>query len=149
LPVAVRLGYGIKAFSRRRTQLPYSPRRSRATPEKTLGEYIRDRRIELKTGLRSLAKVVDITPSYLSDIEYGRRMPSEGVLRRIAIQLTLEFDELMARSGRAGEEAERHLKRNPEPGVLFRCITKHGLRGEDIDKLIKGANRPGRKGGRL
>jgi hypothetical protein len=52
----------------------------------------------------------------------------------------------MARSGRVGEEAERHLKRNPELGVLFRCITEHGLRGEDIDKLIKEANRLGRKG---
>ena len=78
-------------------------------PEKTLGEFIRDRRIELKTGLRSLAKVVEITPSYLSDIEYGRRVPSDDVLRKIAVQLTLEFDELMARSGRVGEEAERHL----------------------------------------
>ena len=118
-------------------------------PEKTLGEFIHDRRIERKTGLRSLAKVVEITPSYLSDIEYDRRVPSEDVLRRIAVQLTLEFDQLMARSGRVGEEAERHLKRNPELGVLFRCITEHGLRGEDVDKLIKEANRLGRKGRKL
>ena len=66
-------------------------------PEKTLGEFIRDRRIERKTGLRNLAKVVEITPSWQSDIEYDRRVPSEDVLRRIAVQLTLEFDELMAR----------------------------------------------------
>jgi hypothetical protein len=52
----------------------------------------------------------------------------------------------MARSGRVGEEAERHLKQHRELGVLFRCITEHGLRGEDIDKLIREANRLGRKG---
>jgi transcriptional regulator with XRE-family HTH domain len=50
---------------------------------------------------------VEITPSYLSAIEYGRRVPSEDVLRKIAVQRSIEFDELMARSGRVGEEAER------------------------------------------
>ncbi len=117
-------------------------------PEKTLGEFIRDRRIELKTGLRSLAKVVEITPSYLSDIEYDRRVPSADVLRKVAEQLKIDFDELMARSGRVGEDAERHLKRNPELGILFRRITEHGLRGEAIDELIKEADRLGRKGRR-
>ena len=114
-------------------------------PEKSLGEFIRDRRVELKIGLRSLAKVVEITPSYLSDIEYDRRVPSEDVLRKIAEQLKIDFDELMARSGRVGEDAERHLKRNPELGILFRRITEHGLRGESIDKLIKEADRLGKK----
>ena len=66
-------------------------------PEKALGEFIRDRRVERKTGLWNAAKVVEITPSYLSDIEYDRRVPPVDVLRRIAVQLTLEFDELIKR----------------------------------------------------
>ena len=88
---------------------------------------------------------MEITPSYLSDIEYNRRVPSEDVLRKIADQLEIDFDELIARSGRVGEDAERHLRRNPEVGILFRRITEHGLRGESIDKLIKEADRLGKK----
>ena len=37
----------------RQTQPTYEPRRCRAMPEKTLGEFIRDRRIELKTSLQA------------------------------------------------------------------------------------------------
>jgi hypothetical protein len=84
----------------------------------------------------------------LSDSKYDRRLPSADELRKIAGQRKIDFDDLMARTDRAGEDAERHLKRNPELGILFRRIPEHGLRGAAIDEFIKEADRLGREGRR-
>jgi transcriptional regulator with XRE-family HTH domain len=88
---------------------------------KSLGDLIREARTP-KGSLRDFAKKLDITPSYLSDIENDRRIPAEEVLRRIAELLELDFDELMAKAGRFGEDAERYMRKHPTVGVLQMMI---------------------------
>ena len=39
------------------------------------GIYITEKRIEKEIGLREMADILDISPSYFSDIEKGRRNP--------------------------------------------------------------------------
>src|SRR3954454_23723420 len=95
--------------------------------ERTLGDTIREARIAKGPSLRDLAKALEITPSYLSDIENDRRVPSEDVLGRIANLLGLDYDLLMAQAGRFGGDAERYMKRHPTAGVLFRKILEHNL----------------------
>lgn len=105
---------------------------------RTLGDILRDARVEvLDVSLRDLAKKIDVTPSYLSDIENNRRVPAEEVLRNMARVLKLDFDELMARAGRFGEEAVRYMQRTPAAGVLFRKIAESDLSGDHVDKLIR------------
>src|SRR5262249_41275715 len=111
----------------------------------TLGDVIREARVRAKRGLRELARELDITPSYLSDIENDRRVPAEDVLRRIAVLLKLDFDELMALAGRFGERAERYLKRHPEAGKLFRKISEKNLEESDLRKLSDKADELGEK----
>lgn len=105
---------------------------------KSLGELIREARTP-KGSLRDFAKKLDITPSYLSDIENDRRVPAEEVLRRIADVLELDFDELMARGGRFGEDADRYMRRHPTAGVLFRQLSESNLADDDLAKLLKKA----------
>jgi transcriptional regulator with XRE-family HTH domain len=93
--------------------------------DKPLGETIRNKRVELDLSLRDLAKRLQLTPSYLSDIENDRRVPAEEVIRNIAQVLELDFDLLMARAGRFGDEAIRYMKRNPSVGVLFGRLAQH------------------------
>jgi transcriptional regulator with XRE-family HTH domain len=112
---------------------------------KRLGEIIRDARVEAKRGLRDLARELDITPSYLSDIENDRRVPADDVMKRIATLLKLDFDELMAVAGRFGEDAERYLRRNPEAGKLFRKISEQNLSESDVKKLSEKADQLGKK----
>ena len=84
--------------------------------EKTLGEIIREAR--MATGsLREFAKRLGITPSYMSDIENDRKVPAEDVLKKTADLLKLNFDDLMARAGRFGDDAERYMRRHPTAGV--------------------------------
>lgn len=93
----------------------------------------------MKAGkrLRPFAEELELAPSYLSDIENDRRVPSEEVMKRIASKLSLNFDHLMALAGRFGEEAERYIKKNPAAGVLFRRISQGNLREEQLMKLLE------------
>jgi transcriptional regulator with XRE-family HTH domain len=108
-------------------------------PNQTLGEVIYEARIGVQRSLRDIAKALTITPSYLSDIENDRRVPSEEVLRNIATLLNLDFDYLMALAGRFGEQADRYMKRHPAAGVLFRRISETNLPDEALQQLLKKA----------
>ena len=114
----------------------------------TLGEVLRQARVKLDLGLREFAKKLGITPSYLSDIEYDRRVPSEEVLSKLAGALHLEVDHLMALAGRVGDDAERYLKHHPAAGVLFRRISDRKLPEEDLKKLLQEVDKMGSKKGR-
>src|SRR5256885_785627 len=103
----------------------------------TLGDVIREARVAKAIGLRELARRVDKTPSYLSDIENDRRVPAEGVLEAIAHQLELDLDDLMARGGRIGEVAERYISRTPAAGVLMRKLSAANAQPDLLDKLAK------------
>ncbi len=103
----------------------------------------------LNMSLRELARRLGITPSYVSDIENDRRVPSEEVLRRIADELGLDFDDLVARAGRIGPNAERYLRETPAATTLFRRITEQKLTDKEIRKLIDEVEdlRPGKDSG--
>ncbi len=111
----------------------------------TLGEILRDARVGLDQSLRELAKKLGLAPSYLSDIENDRRVPSEDVLRKLAAELKIEFDDLMAMAGRMGDQAERYMKRHPTAGLLFRRISDKRLRDEDLETLLRTVDEMGKK----
>lgn len=112
------------------------------TPHETLGERLRRARGDMK--LRELARRLGLAPSYLSDIENDRRIPSEQVLGELATELGVDFEELMALAGRVGTQAERFLRRSPAATTLFRKIYERKLTeaeiqtlGENLDNLRK------------
>jgi len=105
--------------------------------ERTLGEVIRGQRVNKGLGLREMAKALNKTLWYLSDIENDRRVPSEDVLGKIAKMLAIDFNILMALGGRFGDDAERYMKRHPTAGVLFRKITEGNLKDNELQKLLK------------
>ncbi len=113
----------------------------------TLGEIVRDARLAKEKSLREIAKILDITPSYMSDIENDRRVPSEDVLRKITRLLDLDFDQLMALAGRFGENADRYMKKQPIAGVLFRHISESNLQEDALRELLKKADELGKKRG--
>jgi transcriptional regulator with XRE-family HTH domain len=101
----------------------------------TLGDVIREARVT-HMSLRELARRLGVTPSYVSDIENNRRVPSEDVLRRIADELMLGFGDLVARAGRIGIDAERYLRETPAATTLFRRITEEKLTDEELRGLL-------------
>jgi transcriptional regulator with XRE-family HTH domain len=104
---------------------------------KTVGETIREARTGRRMPLRELARRIELTPSYISDIENDRRIPSEDALHRISDVLLLDFEDLMARAGRFGTDAERYLRRTPAATTLFRRIHEENLTDDEIRQLTQ------------
>jgi transcriptional regulator with XRE-family HTH domain len=109
----------------------------------SLGDRVRHARVTAGWSLRDLAKRLTKTPSYLSDIENDRRVPSEETLADLARILELDFDELMAAAGRFGDDTDRYLRRQPTAGVLMRRLTQHNLDRSALESLLKQADRLG------
>jgi transcriptional regulator with XRE-family HTH domain len=106
----------------------------------TLGAFIRDARLAKGLKLRELARRLDVTPSYVSDIENDRRIPSEEVLTKIAAELDLDYSNLVARAGRLPADAERYMRETPSATALFRRITEQKWPEEDIKRLAQSAD---------
>jgi transcriptional regulator with XRE-family HTH domain len=105
-------------------------------PSKTLGETIQEAR-QVRYKLREFARLLNVSPTHLSDVENNRRVPSEDLLSQIAQRLELDLDKLMAAAGRIPEETRRFMEKHPEAVTLFRKVS--ALRPEDLKKLEKAA----------
>jgi transcriptional regulator with XRE-family HTH domain len=108
---------------------------------KTLGDVVREARVHKELGLRELARRLKKTASYLSDIENDRRVPAEDMLRDLARALELDFDDLMGRAGRLGDDALRYLTKNPAAGVLMRKLSAANASPDLVEKLTKEVDR--------
>ena len=104
--------------------------------EDTLGDRVRRGRVASEIGVRALAADLGVSPSYISDIENDRRVPSEEVLRALSTRLELDFDELMALAGRFGDDAERYMRRTPAVGLLFRRLHQEGYSDAKVREII-------------
>ncbi|MFS8087439.1 MAG: helix-turn-helix domain-containing protein [Acidobacteriota bacterium] len=103
---------------------------------KNLGERIRELRDGKDLSLRELCKKAGISPAFLSDIELGRRHPSDTVLRAIAKVLGTTFDDLKEYDERpAVEEIKRRLLKDPKLGFAFRRILDENVSAEELVKL--------------
>ena len=64
--------------------------------EVSLGQRLRELRDKVSLSLRKLADQIGISAPFLSDIELGRRFPSEEILAKLAGALEVSPDELKA-----------------------------------------------------
>ena len=60
----------------------------------TFGEYLKQKRLYKEITLRGFAKLVDISPVYLCDLEKGRKAaPSMEVMQKMVSKLALNKEE--------------------------------------------------------
>lgn len=105
----------------------------------TLGDKIKELRMAKGLSLRSLAGKVQKSPPFVSDIELGRRYPSDEVLQSIAQVLEVSFDELKTLDTRSSlDDLKRLAQRDPEWGLAFRAVANkaESLSPKDFLKLI-------------
>lgn len=107
------------------------------------GEYIKKLRQKIGLSLREVARRLEIEPSYLSDIERGRRnAPIKEKLDKLASILKIENSKIyefydLAKEGKQTEIAEdvkEIIITNNQIPVLCRKIKEKKL---DVDTLIK------------
>lgn len=112
--------------------------------QQPIGEILRSRRLDvLKKGLREMAAELTIAPAHLTDIEKGRRTPSEDLLRRIMTAYGLPEAQLRSGWNRAdavvGEVANQDTVTAEKVPAFLRTARK--LTPNQWDDLIEQAKR--------
>lgn len=109
----------------------------------TLGEFIRERRENLDLSLRELARRAQVTAPFLSDIELGRRYPSDEVLVRLSTALGVTIEELRTYDNRAPVEGLKKLaESNPKYGLAFRRIIDNKVTADELLRLADRKTKP-------
>ena len=99
--------------------------------EISLGQRLRELRDKADLSLRELAKKVGISSPFLSDIELGRRFPSEEILAKLARALNVSLEDLKQYDNREPiADLKRLMDSNPKLGFAFRTAVEKIKSGE-------------------
>jgi transcriptional regulator with XRE-family HTH domain len=99
----------------------------------SLGPFMRRRRDELDISLREFAKRLDCSAAFISDIELGRRHPSERVLAEIARVLDVKLEKLQAMDERAPiDDIKRLTQNDPRYALAFRTMIDQKVSAEEL-----------------
>jgi transcriptional regulator with XRE-family HTH domain len=87
----------------------------------TLGQRIRELRDQHDLSLRELARSVEVSAAFMSDVELGRRYPTDEILAKIAKKLRTSVEELRVYDSRVPLEELRQIASvNPVYGFALR-----------------------------
>lgn len=108
------------------------------------GQKLKEFRTAKEMSLRTLAIKLDITPTYLSDIENNRRKaPGKEIIDNIAIILSLSETKLNELYNMAGKERETvpldlpdYINQNENAIIALRKAKKGHLSDDDWKKII-------------
>jgi transcriptional regulator with XRE-family HTH domain len=101
-----------------------------------LGSYMRRRRDELDLSLREFAKRLDCSAAFISDIELGRRHPSEKVLAEIARVLNVKLEDLQAMDVRPPiDDIKRLTQNDPRFALAFRTMIDKKVSADELLEL--------------
>lgn len=104
----------------------------------TLGQRIRELRDLADLSLRECAGKLDISPAFLSDIELGRRHPSDKVLASIAKLLGTAAEELRRYDTRPPvNELRRRAAEDPVFGLALRSLASGKVSAKEVLDLQK------------
>ena len=102
------------------------------------GALIRREREAKEIGLREMAKMIGVSPTYLSKVERDEFPPPvEDKVKAIAI-LGCDADDLLARAGRVSSDISEIIKRRPVERTALLRTTK-GMTADEISRLAREA----------
>jgi len=111
----------------------------------SLGQYLRDLRDKRDLSLREFAKKLECSAAFISDVELGRRYPSEKVLKDMARVLGVTVEDLRAHDVRAPiEDIKRLTATDPLYALAFRTVIDRRISAEELLKLAKHSPDEGR-----
>src|SRR5438132_250694 len=106
---------------------------------KTFGDVVREKRDARDMSLREFAKKLgDVSPAHISDIENGRRYPSQELLKKMAHLLGVTIQELQKYDVRPRvDELKRLVDRDPIYGVALRKLAERKVTPEELLTFIE------------
>jgi transcriptional regulator with XRE-family HTH domain len=108
---------------------------------KKFGALVRREREAKEIGLREMAKMIGVSPTYLSKVERDEFPPPvEDRVKAIAKVIDYDADALLALAGRVSSDLSDIIKHQPvELAALLR--TAKGLKADDISRLAREAEK--------
>ena len=115
------------------------------TTSKTFGSYIRELRIDNDIGQRELAKKIGVAPSYLNDMEKGKRSaPKNSIIKKLSVilkaDLNLMYDLAGASKKSIASDIEEFIINNPRITSLIRLIKENNISDDEINNIEKKMN---------
>ena len=106
---------------------------------------MRRRREKQEIGLRQFAKMIGVSPTYLSKVERDEfDPPAEDKVIAIADALGFDRDELLALAGRVSSDLTDIIRRHPREMASF-LRSANGLTAEQMARLERQAQRAKQK----
>ncbi len=117
-------------------------------PRVTFGNLLRATRVAHGYSLRKFAELIDVSPTYLSQVEQGKieRPPTAERVRKMAEVLGQNEDQWIALAGRMPDDLAAIIKNEPEAIPALLRAAK-GLTAEQLRKLTDELNNKKRSGG--
>lgn len=109
---------------------------------KTFGQILREKRVAKGYSLRKFAELVDVSPTYLSQVEQDKveSPPTVERLNRMADVLGESRDEFVSLAGRVPEDLPRIIQSRPDTIPELLRTTK-GMTPEQLRELLDRARR--------
>lgn len=105
---------------------------------KMLGEHIRELREKQDWSVRELARKLKVSAPFMSDVELGRRHPSEVVLERLASVLDTTVHDLKKYDARPPvQELRRIAANNPAMGFALRRMVDEDVSPEELLSFLE------------
>lgn len=115
---------------------------------KTIGERIRELRKEKDMSLRELASKLGVSAAFMSDVELGRRQPSDKHLATLARILQTPLDELKLNDTRPPmQEVRRRANASPEYGFALRRMVDSKITSQELLEFLRQREQKRRRGG--
>jgi len=92
----------------------------------TLGKKMARGRSFYDVSLRELARVLEVSPSYLSRLENGQDTPSQRILEEYSWRFCLDLDEMSRLASRIPRDIQISLVSNPIAFRMVREVLAHG-----------------------
>lgn len=108
---------------------------------KTLGQRIRELREENSLSLRDVARSLEVSAAFLSDVELGRRYPSDKHMLTLAKALRTSLEDLKQFDTRPPiQEFRRLTNSNPEYGFAVRRMMDQKISAKELLAFIDQRN---------
>jgi mannitol/fructose-specific phosphotransferase system IIA component (Ntr-type)/DNA-binding XRE family transcriptional regulator len=116
-------------------------------PDLMFGHTLRMLRTAAGISLRTLAKNMDVSPAYLSQIELGKQPPpTHDRIRKMAETIGIPVSLLIEMSQRPNPDVIMLLRGNQDLNKLIKLIHDTGLERKDIVEIIALMQKLGREG---
>lgn len=101
-----------------------------------LAKYLRNIREGLGYSIYDVNKLCDISPSYLSLMENGKRRPSPIILKKLSSIYHIDYNDLLIKAGFSElAEDEKNSKNNNFRYANHNGINTDGLNEDEIEEI--------------